>query len=223
MKCEKRKAIVFGITGQIGSYLLDKLLEQDFYVCGVARRVSFNNTQRIEHHLNNKNFNLVGGDVTDFFSIINIFNSLKQKFSSDSSFLIFNMAAQSFVFQSFNQPLLTFDVTCKGVLNILEGIRATMNIDRVKFIQMSSSEMFGSNVNSGGSQCETTPFKPNSPYGIAKLAAHCLVDVYKRSYGINGGCVIAFNNESPRRGEEFVTRKITKWIGEFVANNRTYK
>lgn len=214
-------AIIFGITGQIGSYLLDKLLSEDFYIYGVARRTSSPNLHRIKHNLNNENFELLSGDITDPHSLIHIFNKVYLNAENNSPIYIFNMAAQSFVSASFEQPSLTWDITAKGVLNILETIRKFGDFERIKFLQMSSSEMFGSIVDHDNYQRFKIPFKPNSPYGIAKLAAHHFVDVYRRSYGINASCAVVFNNESPRRGEEFVTRKITKWIGEFIANGRT--
>jgi GDPmannose 4,6-dehydratase len=228
------KALIFGITGQDGSYLAELLLKRGYRVTGVTRRVSVNTTARIQHIL--PKIKIVEGDITDAFNI----NKIIQDEEPDE---IYNLAAQSHVGTSFNQPNLTWDITAGGVLNILEAIRYSPNREHMRFYQASSSEMFGKNytlatsgtlaVDTGGSvvvdsqfgkglytyskyQDEDTSFVPQSPYGIAKLAAHHLVRIYRESYGIHGSCGILFNHESERRGEAFVTRKITKWISGFV-------
>ena len=210
------KAIIFGITGQDGSYLAELLLEKDYEVVGVTRRVSVPTLNRIEHIL--PKIKIVEGDITDAFSVSNI---IKEEEPDE----IYNLAAQSHVGTSFKQPSLTWDVTAGGVLNILEAIRYSSRKDDIKFYQASSSEMFGKNyslreqfVDILKYQDEKTPFAPQSPYAIAKLAAHHLVRNYRDSYGIFACSGILFNHESERRGEKFVTRKITKWIGEFVAS-----
>ena len=210
------KAIIFGITGQDGSYLAELLLEKDYEVVGVTRRVSVPTLNRIEHIL--PKIKIVEGDITDAFSVSNI---IKEEEPDE----IYNLAAQSHVGTSFKQPSLTWDVTAGGVLNILEAIRYSSRKDNIKFYQASSSEMFGKNyslreqfVDILKYQDEKTPFAPQSPYAIAKLAAHHLVRNYRDSYGIFACSGILFNHESERRGEKFVTRKITKWIGEFVAS-----
>lgn len=207
------KAIIFGITGQDGSYLAELLLEKDYEVVGVTRRVSVPTLNRIEHVL--PKIKIVEGDITDAFSVSNIINE-------EEPDEIYNLAAQSHVGTSFKQPSLTWDVTAGGVLNILEAIRYSGRKDDIKFYQASSSEMFGKNyslreqfVDILKYQDEKTPFAPQSPYAIAKLAAHHLVRNYRDSYGIFACSGILFNHESERRGEKFVTRKITKWIGEF--------
>ena len=207
------KAIIFGITGQDGSYLAELLLEKDYEVVGVTRRVSVPTLNRIEHVL--PKIKIVEGDITDAFSVSNIINE-------EEPDEIYNLAAQSHVGTSFKQPSLTWDVTAGGVLNILEAIRYSSRKDDTKFYQASSSEMFGKNyslreqfVDILKYQDEKTPFAPQSPYAIAKLAAHHLVRNYRDSYGIFACSGILFNHESERRGEKFVTRKITKWIGEF--------
>tara|TARA_R110000824_G_scaffold227986_7_gene415820 strand:- start:1097 stop:2302 length:1206 start_codon:yes stop_codon:yes gene_type:complete len=230
------KALIFGITGQDGSYLAEFLLEQGYEVVGVTRRVSVSTSSRIEHIL--PKIKIVEGDITDGFNVSKVIEDV----SPDE---IYNLAAQSHVGTSFKQPSLTWDITAGGVLNILEAIRYSSRKEDIRFYQASSSEMFGKNYtvsrdaslmldNVLGSvvvddprgkglyeykkyQDEETPFVPQSPYGIAKLAAHHLVRNYRESYGIHGSCGILFNHESERRGENFVTRKITKWIGEFVA------
>ena len=226
------KAIIFGITGQDGSYLAEFLLEKGYDVIGVTRRVSVDTLQRISHIL--PQLNIIEGDITDAFSVSNIINEEKPD-------EIYNLAAQSHVGTSFKQPSLTWDVTAGGVLNILEAIRYSGRKEEIKFYQASSSEMFGKNFSKKGYaggikisydgrleanmgkkteplkfQDEDTPFAPQSPYAIAKLAAHHLVINYRDSYEIFGCSGILFNHESERRGEKFVTRKITKWIGDFL-------
>lgn len=226
---DKKTALIFGATGQTGSYLAELLIDMGYKVVGVSRRSSTNNTCRLSSLLENKSFELVEGDVTDCFCIA----SLLTKYRPTE---VYNMAAQSHVATSFKQPALTWDVTAGGCLNILEAIR---NIDpTIKFYQASSSEMFGKNYSIKYSpknpgelsrslrplieckevkyQNEDTPMFPQSPYAIAKLAAHHLVRNYRDSYGIFACSGILFNHESPRRGEQFVTRKITKWIGDFL-------
>ena len=227
------KALIFGITGQDGSYLAELLLSKGYRVIGVTRRVSVNTTARIQHIL--PKIKIVEGDITDAFNV----NKIIQDEEPDE---IYNLAAQSHVGTSFSQPNLTWDITAGGVLNILEAIRYSPNKEHMRFYQASSSEMFGKNYTTGETlnldntlgtivvdnprsngafgckkyQDEDTAFMPQSPYAIAKLAAHHLVRNYRDSYGIHGSCGILFNHESERRGEHFVTRKITKWIGGFV-------
>ena len=210
------KAIIFGITGQDGSYLAELLLEKGYEVVGITRRVSVPTLIRITHIL--PKIKIIEGDITDAFSVSNV---IKEEEPDE----IYNLAAQSHVGTSFKQPSLTWDVTAGGVLNILEAIRYSGRKDDIKFYQASSSEMFGKNYNLREGfaemikyQDEKTPFMPQSPYAIAKLAAHHLVRNYRDSYGIFACSGILFNHESERRGEKFVTRKITKWIGEFVAS-----
>ena len=237
------KAIIFGITGQDGSYLAELLLEKGYDVVGVTRRVSVSTLNRIEHIL--PKINIVEGDITDGFNVCKIIQEEKPD-------EVYNLAAQSHVGTSFKQPSLTWDITGAGVLNILEAIRYSSRKDDIRFYQASSSEMFGKNYSTSANvslvtdkkghvvvdnptsegtyeykkyQDENTPFIPQSPYAIAKLAAHHLVRNYREGYGIHGSCGILFNHESERRGENFVTRKITKWLGEFVAwreNNKGF-
>ena len=219
------KAIIFGITGQDGSYLAELLHDKGYEVIGVTRRVSVDTLQRISHIL--PQIKIVEGDITDAFSVSNV---IKEHEPDE----VYNLAAQSHVGTSFTQPSLTWDVTAGGCLNILEGIRYSGRKEKIKFYQASSSEMFGKNFSTksrklsvGDVMCgvesgdikyqdEDTPFAPQSPYAIAKLASHHLVRNYRDSYGIFACSGILFNHESERRGEKFVTRKITKWIGEFV-------
>ncbi|MCP3697336.1 MAG: GDP-mannose 4,6-dehydratase, partial [Aliivibrio sp.] len=191
-----------------------------YEVVGITRRVSVPTLIRITHIL--PKIKIIEGDITDAFSVSNV---IKEEEPDE----IYNLAAQSHVGTSFKQPSLTWDVTAGGVLNILEAIRYSGRKDDIKFYQASSSEMFGKNYNLREGfaemikyQDEKTPFAPQSPYAIAKLAAHHLVRNYRDSYGIFACSGILFNHESERRGEKFVTRKITKWIGEFVKwNNPT--
>ena len=207
-----KKALVFGATGQDGSYLADLLLEKGYEVVGVSRRASTDNTQRIKHIADHPNFSFVEGDITDGFCVQTIVDNAKPD-------EVYNLAAQSHVGTSFSQPSLTWDITGKGCLNILEAIRC-LNID-AKFYQASSSEMFGDAYDIDGEnkyQNEDTTLQPQSPYAVAKLAAHHAVNVYRKSYGIFACSGILFNHESERRGTSFVTRKITHYIGELKAH-----
>ena len=202
------QAIVYGVTGQDGSYLSELLLSKDYTVYGVARRTSTPNTLRINHLLTQKQFHLIQGDVTDSGSIYRLLNEVQPD-------EVYNLAAQSHVGTSFEQPSLTWNVTGQGCINILEVIRSMEN--RPRFYQASSSEMFGDQYNLNGKekyQDEHTTFRPQSPYGIAKLAAHHAVRLYRDSYDIFACGGILFNHESERRGERFVTRKISRYVAE---------
>jgi GDPmannose 4,6-dehydratase len=221
-----KKAVIFGVTGQDGSYLADLLLEKGYSVVGVTRRSSVDTTERIEGATKAypNNFKVIEGDVTDAFCVSDIIT----KHEPDE---VYNLAAQSHVGTSFKQPTLTWEVTAGGCLNILEAIRVSARRENIKFYQASSSEMFGKNYSieaismyvgafkrkSAKFQNEETPFAPQSPYAIAKLAAHHLVRNYRDSYGIFASSGILFNHESERRGDNFVTRKITKWIAKLMA------
>ena len=214
------KAIIFGITGQDGSHLADLLLDKDYEVVGVCRRSSTDNTQRIKHILDNERLSLIEGDLTDAHSINNI---LKEHADVDE---IYNLAAQSHVAVSFKQPALTWDITGKGCLNILQSV-SDLGMVNVRFYQASSSEMFGRNYDTRDLltsiekyQDEETKFLPQSPYAIAKCAAHYITRLFREGYGLHASAGILFNHEGPRRGETFVTRKITKWIGEFIKSGR---
>lgn len=216
-----KKAIIFGITGQDGSHLADLLLSKDYHVVGVSRRASTNNTQRINHILDDPRFDLAQGDITDSHSIINI---LQKNVDVDE---VYNLAAQSHVAVSFKQPALTWDITAKGCLNILQSL-VDLNMKHVRFYQASSSEMFGKNYDTAHAsfndeystemkyQDEDTKFMPQSPYAIAKCAAHHMTRLFREAYGMHASSGILFNHEGPRRGENFVTRKITKWIGDYT-------
>ena len=205
-----KKAVIFGVTGQDGSYLSELLLEKDYYVIGVARRTSTPNTGRINHLLDNRNFLLESGDVLDFANIYDIL----WRHNADE---VYNLAAQSHVGVSFKQPVLTWDITAKGCLNILEAV--TKLSKKPRFYQASSSEMFGDQYTTSESgdryQSEDTLFNPQSPYAVAKLAAHKMAELYRKTHGLHASCGILFNHESERRGENFVTRKISKYISTF--------
>jgi GDPmannose 4,6-dehydratase len=199
------KALITGITGQSGSYLAELLLDQNIEVFGLVRRSSIGNTQRIDH-LRGK-IVIAFGDMCDPVSLNHAVGYVKPDW-------VFNFAAQSFVGESWRQPKYTFDVVAGGTLNLLEAVRNYA--PNAKFIQASSSEMFGA---SPPPQNELTPFYPRSPYGIAKLAAHWSCVNYRESYGMPISCAIFFNMESARRGIEFVTRKVSHGVA-MIANGK---
>jgi len=203
--------MITGITGQDGSYLADLLLTQNYdQIIGLYRRSSSSNFSRLEH-IKDPRLTLVEFDLLDPTSC----NIILKDYQPDE---LYNLAAQSHVGTSFKQPHLTTQVDYVGVLNLLESIRH--HSKHTRFYQASTSEMFGFNStfdeDYGHYQDENTEFKPQSPYGVAKLAAHNLVRIYRDSYNIFGCCGILFNHESARRGENFVTRKITKYIGQQI-------
>lgn len=214
----KKKAIITGITGQDGSYLAELLLDKDYEVIGCYRRSSTNSFDRIKHLLHNSNLKLTEFDLTD----PSICNRL---ISTEKPDEFYNLAAQSHVGTSFKQPSTTFEINTLGVTNILESIRHFSS--STKLYQASTSEMFGRNYshtdNGRKYQNEQTQMLPQSPYGISKLAAHNMIEIYRSGYGIFGVCGILFNHESPRRGENFVTRKITKYLGQLVRGEVTDK
>ena len=211
-----KKAIIYGVTGQDGSYLSELLLSKEYTVYGITRRTSVDNTIRINHLFNKNNFILLQGDVTDTSSIYRLLNEVQPD-------EVYNLAAQSHVGTSFEQPLLTWNVTGQGCLNILEVIRQMGN--RPRFYQASSSEMFGDQYNLDNNrekyQDERTTFAPQSPYAIAKLAAHSAVALYRRAYGLFACGGILFNHESERRGERFVTRKISRYVADLYWATQT--
>lgn len=192
-------AIITGITGQDGSYLAELLLKKGYRVIGVARRSSTVNFERIEHLLDD--ISVVQGDLQDQGSLLSLLEEYKPT-------EVYNLAAQSFVPTSWNQPALTGDVTALGVTRILEAIRF---VDpKIRFYQASSSEMFGKVLEVP--QREETPFYPRSPYGVAKVYGHWITVNYRESFNIFATSGILFNHESPRRGLEFVTRKISNAV-----------
>ncbi|MBC7619496.1 MAG: GDP-mannose 4,6-dehydratase [Candidatus Saccharibacteria bacterium] len=201
-------ALVTGITGQDGSYLAELLLEKGYYVHGVKRRASNFNTQRVDHiyqdpHLDNARFKLHYGDLTDTSNLTRII----QQVQPDE---IYNLGAQSHVAVSFESPEYTADVDGMGTLRILEAIRILGLEKKTPFYQASTSELYG--LVQESPQKESTPFYPRSPYAVAKLYAYWITINYREAYGIYACNGILFNHESPRRGETFVTRKITRGI-----------
>lgn len=191
-----KRALITGITGQDGSYLADFLLEKGYNVFGIVRRSSTESCERIKHIIDK--ITILQGDLTDQHSLI---TAIKESNPDE----VYNLGAQSFVLTSWNQPELTAYITGLGVTRMLEAIRATN--PKIKFYQASSSEMFGKVQEVP--QSEKTPFYPRSPYGVAKLYGHWMTVNYRESYGLFACSGILFNHESPRRGHEFVTRKIT--------------
>lgn len=242
-----KTALVTGVTGQDGSYLSELLLKNNYRVVGMSRRNSTDNTERIRHLFGDSDFKLVYGDVTDSLCMLRLLD----QHEPDE---VYNLAAQSHVFESFCQPEYTTEATYMGALNILEAIRQSKA--NPKFYQASSSEMFGSSYSvrkvpvlseqqqneltrfvdsrrhamvgvtvfghghdEERYQDENTPMLPNSPYAVAKLAAHHLCRIYREAYGIYACSGILHNHESERRGVNFVTRKITRYIGELKKND----
>lgn len=200
-----KKAIVTGITGQDGAYLAQLLLEKGYAVYGTFRRTSSVNFWRIEELdiYNHPNLHLVEYDLTDLSSSIRLLQTTEAT-------EVYNLAAQSFVGVSFEQPVTTAEITGLGAVNLLEAIRIVN--PKVRYYQASTSEMFGKVQ--AIPQVEDTPFYPRSPYGVAKLYAHWMTVNYRESYGIFGSSGILFNHESPLRGREFVTRKITDSVAK---------
>jgi GDPmannose 4,6-dehydratase len=194
-----KRALITGITGQDGSYLAELLLEKGYHVIGMVRRSSTLNFERIGHLQDQ--LELVPGDLLDEVSMIQILRAHRPD-------EVYNLAAQSFVQTSFGQPVLTGETTALGVTRILDAIRLADH--DVRFYQASSSEMFGKVVEVP--QKESTPFYPRSPYGVAKLYGHWITVNYRESYGMHANSGILFNHESPRRGLEFVTRKIAHGV-----------
>jgi len=217
------KAIITGVTGQDGSYLAELLVEKGYDVVGIARRSSTDNRQRLRGLKDKPNFRVVEGDVGDPISMDGI---IRDNPDVDE---VYNLAAQSHVGTSFKQPVYTWDVNAKGPVYIMDAI--TNYAPHARFYQASTSELFGNNfsvvaepfgikvpvVSCKNVQCfqnETTHFDPQSPYAVAKRDAHDMVKIY-RERGLWACAGILFNHESPRRGSEFVTRKVTQWLGKF--------
>jgi GDPmannose 4,6-dehydratase len=208
-----KTAIVTGITGQDGSYLSELLLAKNYNIIGLYRRASSYNFDRILNIVNHKNLTLLECDLTDPI----IINNIITKYQPDE---FYNLAAMSHVATSFSQPVTTFDSNTMGVLYILESIRSYSPSTR--FYQASTSEMFGENYdideNNNKYQDENTTLMPQSPYAVSKMASHRLVQIYRDAYNLFANSGILFNHESPRRGENFLTRKVTKYIGQLVNN-----
>jgi GDPmannose 4,6-dehydratase len=204
---KKKIVLITGITGQDGSYLAELLLKKNYIVHGLIRKSSSFNTSRLDHIYidphNKTNFFLHYGDLTDSNSIYNIINNIRPE-------EIYNLGAQSHVGVSFENPEFTAEVSGIGTLRILEAIRF-LKMRKIKFYQASTSELFGETYNKKIFN-ENSKFHPKSPYGVAKLYSYWITSVYRESYGIFASNGILFNHESPRRGETFVTRKITRFL-----------
>ncbi|MGE0143730.1 MAG: GDP-mannose 4,6-dehydratase [Planctomycetota bacterium] len=210
----KKRALVTGITGQDGSYLTELLLSKGYEVHGLVRRSSTFNTERIDHvyqdpHVDRRMLELHYGDLSDG----NALSRLVRRIDPDE---VYNLGAQSHVRVSFDQPVYTGEVTGIGTLNLLEAVRVHQEESGkpIRFYQASSSEMYG--LVQEVPQRESTPFYPRSPYGCAKVYSHWITINYRESYGMHASCGILFNHESPRRGETFVTRKITRAVGRIA-------
>jgi len=214
----KKKALIFGVTGQDGSYLARFLLKKKYIVHGVRRRSSSFNTIRIndiyvDPNEKNVNFFLHYGDITDSLSVLKIV----QKVKPDE---VYNLAAQSHVHVSFETPEYTANTDALGTLRILEAIKTLKLIKKTKFYQAGTSELYGLSGESSNFQNEKTLFHPRSPYGVAKLYAHWICINYRESYKMFCANGILFNHESPLRGETFVTKKIVKSIVEIISNKK---
>lgn len=208
----KKKALITGVTGQDGSYLAEFLLEKGYEVHGIKRRASLFNTQRVDHiyedpHVDNQHFILHYGDLTDTSNLVRII----QQVQPDE---IYNLGAQSHVAVSFEAPEYTADVDAMGTLRILEAIRILGLEKKTRFYQASTSELYG--LVQEIPQKETTPFYPRSPYAVAKMYAYWITVNYREAYGMYACNGILFNHESPRRGETFVTRKITRGLANIA-------
>jgi GDPmannose 4,6-dehydratase len=202
-KSPPRRALVTGITGQDGSYLAEFLLEKGYTVYGMVRRASSENFERIEHI--RARLELRQADLLDQLSLIQVIEDTRPH-------EVYNLAAQSFVPTSWTQPVLTGEYTALGVTRLLDAIRL---VDpTIRFYQASSSEMFGKVRETP--QNEHTPFYPRSPYGVAKVYGHAITVNYRESYGLFACCGILFNHESPRRGKEFITRKVTDGVARIA-------
>jgi GDPmannose 4,6-dehydratase len=200
----EKRALITGITGQDGSYLAELLLEKGYAVTGMVRRSSAENFERINHLVDR--IDLQQADLLDQLSLVNLLRDVEPA-------EVYNLAAQSFIPTSFSQPLLTGEFTALGVTRLLEAVRL---VDpTIRFYQASSSEMFGKVRETP--QRETTPFHPRSPYGVAKLYGHWITVNYRESYDLFACSGILFNHESPRRGREFVTRKIAEGAARVAA------
>ena len=210
-----KKALITGITGQDGSYLAEFLLEKGYEVHGIKRRASSLNTNRVDHiyenpQIENARFRLHYGDLTDSSNLTRIISEIQPD-------EVYNLAAQSHVAVSFESPEYTADVDALGALRLLEAIRFLGLEKKTRFYQASTSELYGEVREIP--QTETTPFHPRSPYGVAKMYAYWITVNYRESYGMYACNGILFNHESPRRGETFVTRKITRALANIAHSN----
>jgi GDPmannose 4,6-dehydratase len=206
-----KKAFITGITGQDGSYLAEFLLEKGYKVYGLTRRTSTQNFARIQHIIHDENLKLVSGDLIDQHSLTYALKDIQPD-------EVYNLAAQSFVKASWDQPVLTGEFTALGVVRVLEAVRFAC--PSAKFYQASSSEMFGKVQ--AVPQTEETPFYPRSPYGVAKVYGHWITVNYRESFDMFATSGILFNHESPRRGLEFVTRKIANAVARVKLGKQTH-
>ena len=215
-------AFITGITGQDGSYLAELLLDKGYVVHGFFRRVSLNNSlEHIKHLLTNENLILHSGDMTDCSSLLNTLRKIEYTFDNRVvRFEIYNLAAQSHVQRSFEMPGYTLESDGLGPLYLLEAMRHSKYRDITRFYQASTSELYGKIQEYP--QTETTPFYPRSPYGVAKLYGFWIVKNYRESYDLFAVNGILFNHESPRRGKDFVTRKITSLLGKIVKGEQNF-
>ena len=208
-------AFITGITGQDGSYLSELLIEKQYQVWGMIRRSSNINTNRIDHLFNNTNLHLRYGDLSDSVNVLNILNDIIKSTPNLDCLEVYNLGAMSHVKISFDMPEYVADVDGVGVLRLLEALRnCSIPQSKIRFYQASTSEMYGKVVESP--QTENTPFYPRSPYGVAKLYGHWITKNYRESYGMYACSGVLFNHESPRRGHNFVTRKITIALGKII-------
>lgn len=217
-------AFITGINGQDGSYLAELLLEKNYIVYGIYRRSSVQNTKRIYHLLKHPNLFIKHGDLLDSFGLYETLIEIRSKYfsphtiSENSRLEVYNLAAMSHVQVSFELPEYTSDVDAIGTVRLLNAITSSDMVKHTRFYQASTSELYG--LVQEVPQKETTPFYPRSPYAVSKLYAHWITKNYRESYGMFASCGILFNHESPRRGETFVTRKITKGLADIV-NGKT--
>jgi len=211
-------AVVTGATGQDGSYLIELLLDKDYTVVGIVRRTTYDikKSNLTKESLNHPKLKIFDGDLTDQASLVKVFNYCK-KFDNIE---VYNLAAQSHVGISFKCPVSTSEINYIGTLNLLETIKQLDLVEKTKFYQASTSEMFGKVQEVP--QTENTPFYPRSPYGVSKVAAHWIVKNYRESYGLFACCGILFNHESPRRGNNFVTQKIVKGLARVMSDQQKY-
>jgi GDPmannose 4,6-dehydratase len=207
-------ALITGITGQDGSYLSELLLDKNYIVWGIIRRASDINTHRIDHLRSNSNLILKYGDLTDSSNLLNIVYDIKHTYPDMERLEIYNLGAMSHVKVSFDMPEYCVDADGAGTLRLLEAIRSAGIIDKCRFYQASTSELYG--LVQEVPQKETTPFYPRSPYGVAKLYGFWITKNYRESYNMFACNGILFNHESPRRGPTFVTRKITRGLNSIL-------
>jgi GDPmannose 4,6-dehydratase len=210
----KKKALIFGITGQDGSYLAEFLIEKGYEVSGVVRRSSVSNEERLLPLWRSHYMPVYYGDVTDTSSVYRVI----EHFRPDE---VYNLAAQSNVKISFDEPFHTHEVVARGAMNILDAIQYIK--PEIKYYQASSSEMFGDSIDLDGYQRESTPFSPQSPYGLAKLHAHQTTKFYRTCHNIFACSGILFNHESERRSEAFLTRKVTSYVAKLVCGKTDVK